>query len=433
MNRPAPRINTANRSQLIFDVIDYETLIPQDHNARMICRFVENLDLQVFYDEIKSRDGLAGRSAFDPKVLLSLWLYATVEGIGSARLLEKLCQRDCAYRWICGGLTINYHTLSDYRSENGDKLDKLLTDIITSLVASKVLKLNTIIVDGTKIPASASRNSFKRRQKLTELSNSIAERIKKLRDELLQNPNASNDRAELRRQQELLKMEAKLNRALKELPQIEATKEARKKKQKKEARISEARISITDPEARIMRFQKKTIAPAYNCQLAVDPETFMVVSVKVTNQGNDKNMLKPMVENIESRYDARPNEVLVDSAYRDHAIIEEFAEHNKPTTVFSPLPEKKENILPKSLAKRERKEAAYSESIKEFYSRMETEAAQEYYKRRGRIETVNGIFHNRMLAGFKLRGINKVKSEILMQCISHNIMQKHRMDAVTCK
>ena len=430
MNIPAPRINTANRSQLIFDVIDYETLIPQDHKARIICRFVENLDLKIFYDEIKSRDGLAGRSAFDPKVLLSLWLYATIEGIGSARLLEKLCERDCAYRWICGGLTINHHTLSDFRSENGDKLDILLTDIITSLVASNAVKLDTIIIDGTKIQANAGRSSFKSREKLAALSNSVAERVTKLRDELKQNPNADNDRVELRKQQELLKMEAKLNKALEELPKIEAVKEARKKKQKKDAKISEARTSITDPEARIMRFQKKTIAPAYNCQIAVEPETFVVVSVQVTNQGNDKNLLKPMVENIESRYDTRPTEVLVDSAYRDHATIKEFAEHDRPTKVFSPLPEKKENILPKSLAKRERKEAAYPEAVKEFYSRMETEAAKENYKRRGRIETVNGIVHNRMLAGFQLRGMNKVKSEILMQCIGHNIMQKHRMDAV---
>jgi len=429
MNRPAPRINSANRSQLIFDVIDYETLIPQDHKARIICRFVENLDLEIFYDDIKSRDGLAGRGAFDPKVLLSLWLYATVEGIGSARLLEKLCQRDCAYRWICGGLTINYHTLSDFRSENGDKLDKLLTDIITSLVASKIIKLNTIIIDGTKIQANASRGSFKRREKLTDLSNSVAERVKKLRDELKQNPNAGNDRIELRKQQELFKMERKLKKALKELPKIEAIKEARKKKQKKDAKISEPRVSITDPEARIMRFQKKTIAPAYNCQIAVDPETFVVVSVEVTNQGNDKNMLEPMIENIESRYNARPTEVLVDSAYRDHATIQKFAVHNSPTKVFSPLPKKKENILQKSLLKRKRKEAAYSEPVKEFYSRMETEAGKEAYKRRGRIETVNGIFHNRMLAGFRLRGIDKVKSEILMQCICHNIMQKHRIDA----
>lgn len=433
MTCPAPRIHSANRSQLIFDVIDYETLIPPDHKARIICRFVENLDLKTFYDEIKSRDGLAGRGAFDPKVLLSLWLYATAEGIGSARLLEKLCQRDCAYRWICGGLTINYHTLSDFRSENGDKLDKLLTDIITSLVASKVMKLNTLIIDGTKIPANASRNSFKRKQKLTDLSNSIGERVKKLRAELKQNPNASNDRVELKKQQELLKMEAKLNKALKELPKIEAVKEARKKKQKKDAKISEPRVSITDPEARIMRFQKKTIAPAYNCQIAVEPETFIAVSVKVTNQGNDKNMLKPMIENIESRYDTRPDEVLVDSSYRDHATIIEFAEHSTPTKLFSPLPEKKENILPKSLANRKRKEAAYPEPVKEFYSRMETEAAKEAYKRRGRIETVNGIFHNRMLSGFRLRGMDKVKSEILMQCICHNIMQKHRIDAAACE
>ena len=424
------RVKTPNRAQLILDVIDYEELIPQSHRARIIVSFVEKLNLETFYSEIRAREGLAGRSAFDPKLLLCIWLYATIERIGSARLIEKLCSLDCAFRWICGGIKINYHTLSDFRTENGDKLDRLLTDIVTTFVSSKIVKLKSIAIDGTKIPASASHQSFKTKTKLQKIKKEVEYHVKALRQELAQDSHASNNRVEGARKRDILEREKKITKALSELPKIEATKEARKSKVKKGTKISEAKVSTTDPEARIMKFADGSIDAGYNCQVAIDPESYMVLSVDVTNQGNDKNLLKPIVENIESRYEATPERVLVDSGYPTHQDIIDLAEKENPILVYSPPPKKKEKIKLESLRKREKKEANFAEPVKAFYKRMTNKISNKYYKRRGRIETFNGILHNRMPTGFQLRGKAKVKSELLLQAIGHNIMQGFKLGAI---
>src|SRR5216683_3783234 len=122
------RVIRADRSQLRWDVIDLEGLLPSDHRARIVWSFVESLDLSELYAAIKSREGEAGRPAADPAVLLALWLFATVEGVGSARELERLAERDVAYRWIAGGVPLNYHGLADFRVGHLAVLDRLLRE-----------------------------------------------------------------------------------------------------------------------------------------------------------------------------------------------------------------------------------------------------------------------------------------------------------------
>ena len=428
MNTKA-RVIIPNRAQIILDVIDYEELIPQDHPARIIVRVVESLNLEPFYAEIKARDGFAGRSAFDPKLLLCIWLYATIEGIGSARLVERRCNMDNAFRWICGGLKINYHTLSDFRTENMLKLDELLTDLISTFISSGVIKLKSVAIDGSKISASASKKSFKTRRTLNKIRKSVAHHVKALRQESEQDSRSSNDRSEQIRQQKILERERKVQKALSELSKVESTKEAGKNKCKKGEKVSEAKVSTTDSEARLMRFSDGSVDAGYNCQIALDPETYMVLSVEVENQGNDRNLLKPMIENVESRYGINLDRVLVDSGYPSHQDIIDLAGKEKPTLIYSPPLKKKKNIKPESLRKREKREAGYADAVKAFYKRMANNISKKYYKRRSRIETFNGILHNRMPTGFRLRSKAKAKSELLLQAIAHNMMQGFKLMA----
>jgi transposase len=425
------RIKTANRDQLLMDVIDYDKLIPENHPARTIAIFLEQLNLESFYEIIKARDGVAGRSAYDPKLLLCIWLYATVEGISSARLIERLCERDCAFRWICGGLTINHHTLSDFRTENGFNLDKLLTNIVCALVTSKIVRLKSIVIDGTKMAASASKKSFKGKQKLHQLKKEIGHRVASLRQELNNDSHSSSKRAEAARIRDVLQREKKIKKALLELPKVEALKKSTAAKEKKGTKVIEAKVSISDPDARMMRFANGNIDAGYNCQVAIDPENYFVLSVNVTNEGNDKNLLKPMLEDIEARYDVSPERVLVDSGYLVHQDIIDLAERENPIVIYSPLPKKKETIKPESLRRRKYREAKYAEPIKAFHRRMANKSAQKYYKRRGRIETINGILHNRMPTGFHLRGKNNVQSELLLHAVAHNIMQCFRLSQIS--
>src|ERR1700676_2430207 len=163
------RFIRADRVQTHWDFIDLEALLPADHRVRVVMSFVESLDLQALYDSIKSREGEPGRPPPDPAVLLALWLYATIEGVGSARQLERLTQRDLAYRWIAGGVPLNYHGLSDFRVGHVDVLDRLLTESVAALIEEGLVSLDEIAVDGTKVRANASRGSFKTAGKLARI------------------------------------------------------------------------------------------------------------------------------------------------------------------------------------------------------------------------------------------------------------------------
>jgi transposase len=113
------RVREPNRKQLILKAEDFDGLIAQDHPARAIWRVLERMNLAGFYASIKAREGKAGRDATDPRMLLALWLYGVSQGVNSARELERLCQEHAAYRWIRGGVSVNYHTLSDFRADAG--------------------------------------------------------------------------------------------------------------------------------------------------------------------------------------------------------------------------------------------------------------------------------------------------------------------------
>src|SRR5580698_9555604 len=139
-----------DRSQIRWEMLDLEALLADDHRVRIVWSFVESLDLSELYAAIKSREGEPGRPAADPMVLLALWLYATVEGVGSARELDRLAGRDLGYRWLAGGVAVNYHGLADFRVDHVALLDRLLTESVTALVAEGLVSLTEISVDGTK-------------------------------------------------------------------------------------------------------------------------------------------------------------------------------------------------------------------------------------------------------------------------------------------
>jgi transposase len=142
--------------------MDLESLLAPDHQARTVWAFVEGLDLTPLYEKILSVKGHAGRSAIDPAILMALWLYATLDGVGSARGLERLCESHDAYRWICGGVSVNYHTLSDFRVGTGEYLDQQLTVCVASLMAEGLVELKRVAQDGIRVRASAGASSFRR-------------------------------------------------------------------------------------------------------------------------------------------------------------------------------------------------------------------------------------------------------------------------------
>src|SRR5437879_5471247 len=180
-----PRVQRPNRTQLELRPTDLETLLPADHRARVVWAFVEGLDLSAFYDAIKAVEGGAGRSPIDPAILMALWLYATLEGVGSARAVARLCEEHDAYRWICGGVSVNYHTLADFRVATGEVLEELLSTSVAALMAEGLVDLQRVAHDGVKVRASAGAGSFRQGARPEQLVADATAQVEALKQEVL--------------------------------------------------------------------------------------------------------------------------------------------------------------------------------------------------------------------------------------------------------
>jgi len=177
------RVDRPHRSQVEMQLFSLDQLLPPDHRARVVWAFVKSLDLEPLYQDIQVTDSQAGRSAIAPEILVALWLQATLDGIGSARELDRRCQTDLPYLWILGGVSVNYHTLSDFRVSHGALLEQLLVDTIASLIDRGLVSLETIAQDGMRVRASAGSSSFRRKPTLENLQQQAQEHIDRLKKE----------------------------------------------------------------------------------------------------------------------------------------------------------------------------------------------------------------------------------------------------------
>src|ERR1700710_2158146 len=298
------RFIRADRLQTRWDLVDLEALLPSDHRARVVMEFVEGLDLSALYAAIKAREGEPGRPPPDPAVLMGLWLYATIEGVGSARQLDRLARNDLAYRWIAGGVPLNYHGLADFRVAHVQELDRLLTESVTALIQAGVISLEEIAVDGTKVRANASRGSFKTAAKLARIEAAVERRLAELRAEIETDPKASSQRKLAARERAAREIKARADRAGAALDNVRAEKEKRAKTHPKDeaGKKSEPSASLSDAQARYMRFPDGAVRPAFNAQLAVTPRKGIIVSVEMTDRRNDAGLAVPMVDDIVRRY-----------------------------------------------------------------------------------------------------------------------------------
>ena len=427
------RVVRPDRRQLRWDRIDLEGLLPADHRARLVWSFVESLDLSQLYDQVLSREGEAGRPAADPAVLLSLWLYATIEGVGSARELERLAQSDAAYRWLAGGVPLNHHGLADFRVESVEVLDRLLTQSVTALIGEGLVRLSEIAVDGTKIRASASKKSFKTSEKLLKIEAAVAERLVALKRELTDDPGASTRRRQAARERAARDVQARAGRARAALERLAAERKARAAKHAKdEARKKEPRASTSDPEARFMRFPDGAVRPAYNAQIAAAPKEGVIVSIEVTDRRNDAGLAGPMVDDIARRYGRTPDRLLVDTSYATSEDIVALAAHAAgPVSVYTPPPNEKETVKPASLARRRRKREKEPACLKAWRERMASEAGKAVYALRQRIERINADRKNHGFGFLAVRGLIKAKAHALWHALANNLLAARRLRTET--
>lgn len=417
------RVIRPNRSQLCWDMIDLESLLASDHRARMVWAFVEQMDLGALYAAVGSREGEAGRPAADPAVLLALWLYATLEGVGSARELDRLVERDVAYRWLAGGVPVNYHGLADFRIWHEALLDRLLNESVTALVAEGLVDFNEVLADGTKIAASAGKGSFAGENRIAKIERQAWERIARLKREIEADPAASSRRRQAAQERAARDIAARAAKAKAALERLRKEKEGRAKTHaSEEAKKGDPKASLTDPEARQMRFADGAVRAAYNIQIAA-ASNGVVLAVQASDRRNDTGFAVPMVEDIERRYSRRPGRLIIDSKYATQDDIVSLANSEKGAVlVYSPPPEKKDQVKPDTLRRRNAKCAREPQALKDWRERMVSPEGTLIFGRRRRIELVNAHMKNRGFARITLRGLVKARIVALLQAIAHNIL-----------
>lgn len=404
------RVRLPNRLQMELRPSNLESLLAEGHRARLVWGYVVRQDLSALYAKIKAREGGAGRSATAPEILFALWLYATLEGVGSARELARLALEHDAYRWICGGVQVNYHTLSDFRIDHGAVLDDLLSDNVAALMAAGVVKLKSVAQDGVRVRASAGAASFRREDKLKDYLDQARERVHSLKREVETDPGAVSRKAEAARARAAREREQRIDRALERLPEIRDTKQRQGKKPE------DARASTTDAQASVMKMADGGFRPAYNTQYAADCETQVVVGVDVVTSGSDMGQLTPMVEQVQERYGQTPEQWLVDGGYPKHDQIDAVAHK---TTVYAPVPKAKKQGEDEHAPK-----PSDSEAVAQWRERMASAEAKEIYKdRAATAECVNAQARNRGLVLLPVRGLAKVKCVATLFALAHNLMR----------
>ncbi len=394
-----------------------DSLLPADHRARVVWSYVESLDLAPLYAKIRAVEGSAGRDAVDPKILLALWMFATIEGVSSARQLDRLCERDLAYLWICGGVGVNYHLLSDFRTAHGDFLDQLLTDTVATLLHQGLVTLEVVAQDGMRVRANAGSSSFRRQKTLRQCRQEAREQVRKLREESENESKhaASDARREAARMRAAREREQRVERALEELAQLQQQKEKRKK-----GSGQEARSSTTDPEARNMKMGDGGFRPAYNVQFASDGKARVIVAVDVTNSGSDRGQMPSMHEEVCDRYGKTPESYLVDCGFATKDDITTV--EKRKSEVHAPI--HAEERMRKNGTDPHARQEGDSDEVVAFRQRMSTEKAKKLYKQRPSIaEFPNAECRNRGLHQFRVRGLKKVRTVTLWYAIAFNFMR----------
>jgi transposase len=414
------RVIRPDRAQLRWDMVDLDSQLPDDHRARLVWAFVESLDLSEFYDRIKARDAVAGRPATDPQVVLAVWLYATLEGIGSARAIDRLCQQHAAYRWLCGGAPINHDLLAEFRRENAALLDRLLTQSVTGLIAEKLVTLEELAIDGTKVRAHAGRGSMSKRKRLESIEQAVAERVAELKSELDTDPAEPERRCKRRALQAAEERARRVKQAQQKLAELEQEKAERAKTHPtEEAKKGEPKVSVSDPDARLMRLPDGAAAPAWNVQVAT--ANGFIVEIDPTDRRQDSGTAPGLVEKVAERCGRAPQRLLADTTAMTQDDIVKLAEQHPDLTVYSPPPSERPNVTAKTLHTRRWRRRHEPPPVMAWRARMASEEGQEVYRRRKLTERAHGIIKTRGMTRFLVHGREKVRSVCLLQALALNL------------
>jgi transposase len=415
----APRLREPVRDQIELRSTDIDSLIGADHRVRVIWGYVESLDLSELEDRIKSREGRPGHPAAAPRLLLALWLYATSDAVGSARALARMCVSDDVYRWLCGGVSVNHHSLADFRVGCADVLDRLLSEHLAALAKAGLVDLETLTQDGVRIRANAGTGSFRREATLERQLARAQAVVGELKREIDADPEASNRRVRAARERAARERSARVAAAKEALAEIKRKREELANKGGNGKKPKEPRASTTDPQARVMKMADAGFRPAYNVQVVSPAGETIVAAVEVGNNGSDRSLMRPTLERWAASTGHFPRRHLVDGGYCSAEDIE-WA-HDKGIDVYCPPTQSKNGADP--FLPRHRDDAG----VRAWRGRMASEAGKAQYKSRTICECIHARWRNWDLRQVTVRGIEKVRAVTLWYALTNNILEGHRL------
>jgi transposase len=415
----APRLREPERDQIELRAVDIDSLIGADHSARVIWTYVEGLDLSELEDRIKARDHTPGHPAISPRLMLALWLYATSEGVGSARALARLCESHDVYRWLCGGVSVNHHTLADFRVGCADLLDRLLTEHVAALAKAGLIDLDTLAQDGVKVRASAGAASFRREATLDRHLATAQAVVDALKHEVDAHPDASNQRVKAARERAARERAERVKAAQTALGEIKAQRERRQETHRNGKKPKEPRASTTDSEARVMKMADGGFRPAYNVQVASVAGEQIVVAVDIGNIGSDRGLMRPMLERWHARSGHFPGRHLADGGFTAAADLE-WA-HGEGVEVYCPPTQSKHGTDPY------RPRPGDGAGVLAWRARMASDQGKARYKPRSICECIHARWRSWNLRQLTVRGIEKVRAVVLCHALTNNILQGNRL------
>jgi transposase len=414
----APRLREPERDQIELRAVDIDSLIGEDHLARVIWTYVVGLDLSELENRIKARGDRPGHPATSPRLLLALWLYATSQGIGSARALDRLCDSHDAYRWLCGGVSVNHHTLADFRVGCADLLDRLLSEHLAALAKAGLVDLDTLAQDGVRIRANAGTASFRREATLDLHLVTAQAVVEELKREVEAHADAGNQRIRAARERAARERSERVQAARTALAEIKQKRQQLEEKGGNGKKPKEPRASTTDAEARVMKMADAGFRPAYNVQVVSAAGEQIVVAVEVGNNGSDRGLMRPTLERLRAR-GLLPRRHLVDGGFCSAEDIE-WA-HGEGVEVFCPPTQSKSGADP-YLPRR-----GDGAGVSAWRARMGSEAGKVQYQVRTICECIHARWRNWDLRQLNVRGIEKVCAVALLYALTNNVLQGHRL------
>jgi hypothetical protein len=352
---------------------------------------------------------------------MALWLWATIDGVGSARRLDQLCRDHLVYRWLCGGVSMNYHSLSDFRIAHVAMLDQLLARGVAALVETGLVSLDILAQDGLRVRAAAGSGSFRRRKRLEELRTAAQARVVRLRAELEADPGSGDKARRAAQIRAAREREARIAAAQERMGELETERARREKTNKQDvSKQKEPRASTTDAEARVMKMADGGFRPAYNMQIVGEPKSQLIVAVDTDTSGSDRGLARPAIEGLHDR-GYKPSDYLVDGGFAKNDDIE-WA-HAAGTRLWCPPGQTRHGTDP-YVPKRDD-----SAAVADWRKRMASEAGKTIYRRRSEHECINARGRRMGLQQLTVRGKEKARAVLLWFALAHNMLRSFALRA----